>query len=814
MRWPFLSFTLALILGIIFAYYIKLNTQVFFISLILFLVFQVFLSIRNKKFSIISILLSLVLLGSIITNLRLNASKLINYIDKPVRLKGQVVDLVGSSKDESSYILLVKELYDKKAYKVSEKIILKIIGEGQLDLGEFISFRGVLREPLPNTNPKLYNHKIDLLTQGIYTRTTIRESSIETSYKGRLGPILKLRVGFLKRVENRFNKGLTKRNGSLIKSIILGKNRYLEEEDIETFRDLGLAHILAVSGLHIGILAGFFNLTFRKLGLGKELNVFLTLLILWGYALAIGALSSVLRANIMFSFLLISKVIHEPYDSINTLGLAAFILLIYNPLYIFSLGFQLSFLATFFLLYLGRRLRSLFSYSVSGILAVQIGLLPLQAYYFNKLPLLSFVANLLVVPIFSFTLMLSFLLLIFPSRLNYIIKAMGIIIDILLNLQFKFMEILYNFPILNIKIFSPNVLLIFFYYILVLIIFRVIRIDRINKKIIKSLTIYLLIIILINTVLIFNDKSIQVHFIDVGQGDSILIRSQRGNYLVDTGGTTFGKSYVGKNILIPYLHKKGIFRLRGVFISHFHGDHCEALLNLMDHVKIDKIYIGYKRPGNIYYDKILEKAWAKEIPIILLYMGDKVILDKNTSFTVLGPGEELLSKNLDDNDLSLVLMLNYFNRRILFTGDIEQIGERHLIKYVGEVDFLKVPHHGSNTSSSEKLLEKLRPKGAFVSLGRYNTFGHPHKDVVNRYKNKGIPLYRTDELGLINLVLNKEDYKITPYLQGKSSLLDLFIDFHLYIVCYLIYFIVLYYFIRIYNYLYWEMNKIEIQGFY
>ena len=143
-----------------------------------------------------------------------------------------------------------------------------------------------------------------------------------------------------------------------------------------------------------------------------------------------------------------------------------------------------------------------------------------------------------------------------------------------------------------------------------------------------------------------------------------MISTKKGDYLIDTGGNLFGSFDIGKNILLPYLEKEGIFRLKGVFITHYDADHCKSLPLLIDNIKIEKIYIGYERWENKLYEEINNNAKEKGVPIILLKRGDKLKLYKNTHVLVKGPHEELLkSPEISENDLSLVLSMNYYIRR-------------------------------------------------------------------------------------------------------------------------------------------------------
>lgn len=335
-------------------------------------------------------------------------------------------------------------------------------------------------------------------------------------------------------------------------------------------------------------------------------------------------------------------------------------------------------------------------------------------------------------------------------------------------------------------------------------------------KVNKAIVFYLLFLILLNSFFINFDSSLSIDFIDVGQGDSILLRTKEGNYLIDTGGNIFGDFDVGERILLPYLEKEGIFKLEGVFISHFDADHCKSLPYLIDNIIIENIYFGYEREDNIYYQQIRQKAFEKDIPVKLLKRGDKLTLDGNTNIVVIGPDDVMMSSlNISDNDLSLVLLLNYYNTNILFTGDIEGLGEKNVQYNINtDIDFLKVPHHGSNTSSKDEFLNVLNPNFGFISVGRNNNFGHPHEEVIRRYKDKNIQIYRTDEQGLINLRLNKDEYKITPFIKEKWSIMEIMKGYSPYIIFLTIYFIFSYKIINKYILTKEEMEKIELQGIY
>lgn len=823
MNRPFIYFTIPILFGIVFYYFIEINIFITLILLVLFLIVNLIRLKLNLTIKI-NLFISFFLLGILLTGLKSNSSQLIEYVDMPIELKGVVKDVKTISEEEGRYIILVHSINHNGTYKnISEKTILKVIGEKQLTLGDEVGFKAILKEPLPNTNPKLFNYKLSLLTENIYTTATIKDYSITTVEKVKPSLPFRLKEGFTNKVERTFDSYLVEDNSSLMKAIVLGNDSYLDGENINQFRDLGLAHILAVSGLHIGILAGFLVSLMAYLGINRKINIGLTIAIIWFYAYIIGGPPSVLRANIMFSLLLLSELLREPYDSINTLFFALFLMIIINPFWIFGIGFQLSFIATFFIIYLTPKISEIFYpydskiiKSLAGILSVQFGLLPIQAYYFNRIPLIAVVANLILVPLFSICLILSMVMILFSCFSRLAASSIGLIVNFLLNIQFYGIELFNYFPYLTLRLSSPSIMEIFIYYIFIFILFDVLKIRNLNKRVTKAIIFYLLFLIIINSFAISLNQRLDANFIDVGQGDSILLNTKEGNYLIDTGGNIFGNFDIGENILIPYLEKMGIFKIKGVFITHYDADHCKSLPYLMDNMEVENIYLGYEREGNELYEKIKGKALSKNVPISILRKGDKLRLDNNTNVIVVGPDEELLrnSKN-NENNLSLVLLLNYYDKNILFTGDIEKAGEQSLLKSLNaNVDFLKVPHHGSKTSSSIELLESTKPKVGFISVGRNNSFGHPHIEVINRYEDNSIDLYRTDQLGLINLNLDRTNYKITPFIKERLSIIYVMKYYGLIISCFIVYIIISYIMIKYFALLMKEMEKVELQGIY
>ncbi|MDR7857096.1 DNA internalization-related competence protein ComEC/Rec2 [Tissierella sp.] len=779
MERPFVFMTIPLIFGIIFAYYFNFDMLLIIIFIILSIFAYILNLIKGKSNSWILFFICL-FLGAIINNYNLNSSELNSKADKNLVLNGIVDEVVWEEEDQGKYIIIINSIEENLLQRtVKEKTVLKVLGNTKLEMGDKIRFSGVLKIPLENTNPNLFNYRLSLLSNKIYTSITINDYSIINIENTNKAFKYKLKSKFREHVESVFDNNLSIDNSSLMKSIILGEYSYLDEENISKYRELGLAHILAVSGLHIGIIAGFLIYILSHLGVKRKANVIISLSIIWFYGYLIGFPPSLLRANIMFSILFYAQILAEPYDSINSLFLAMFVLLLFNPMWIFNLGFQLSFLATFSIIYITPRFQELFypyknkvTYSLSGLLAVQIGLLPIQAYYFNNISVISIISNLIIAPILSLALIIGGIMVGLSHLIPSLNSIPGLILDLILSVNFYLVDFLYSIPFGVIKIFSPSIWEIILYYIFILIVFKVIKVRKLHLNIKKVIIYYLILMTIWSSVTLMNHKSIELHFVDVGQGDCILIRTLKGDYLIDTGGSILDSFDVGESITLPYLQKLGVSKLKGVFITHFDADHCGALPLLIENLNIENILISYEDRDNEVYNEIKDSGVA----ITILKEKDKLFLDDNTLIEVLNPNKDLFNRGEVSNNLSLAFLLSYYNKQILFTGDIEKEAELEIVdKFKSNIDIIKIPHHGSNTSSSEEFLNKIKPQIGIISVGRNNFYGHPGKDVLDRYEELGTKIYRTDTMGMIKLELNKDEISLTSFVNEDLRLIQ-FLD--------------------------------------
>lgn len=432
-------------------------------------------------------------------------------------------------------------------------------------------------------------------------------------------------------------------------------------------------------------------------------------------------------------------------------------------------------------------------------ISVQIFIFPIVWYKFNFISITSFIPSILISLFIFPILILGYLSFfeIFIQRfisIGIISKINNFIILKMLNL----VSILSKIPLLSIYLKKPNKIFIVSYYVVLILCIKIIQKDKLAEMLhiwrIKSGKVpikqyirvkfkknndfkRIVLIVILNIVIIFQSfvqnnflkNGVEIYFLDVGQGDSTIISTAKNKTIVIDGGEGEKSGFdYGKNVLFPFLINKGVRKIDFLIFSHFDSDHCGGLIYLLENIKVEKILIGKQFEKNENFEYIVNLANKKHIKIIELQAGNKINIEKNSSLEILWPSvAEKISENAINNN-SLVCKFVYKNFSMLLTGDIESIAEEKLLgKYKNtnrlNANILKIAHHGSKTSSIQEFLNKVNPKIALIGVGRKNKFGHPNQEVLERLKEKGIQIYRTDQNGEIQIIV-KNNLKIKTFL--------------------------------------------------
>ncbi len=600
-------------------------------------------------------------------------------------------------------------------------------------IGDILFVEGTLEIPKNNTVPNTFNYKKYLKYKKI--NYILKIDSLK-KYSSNKNIFLKIKNYLYKRISN------IKYNDYLY-AFILGKSSYLGEEEYENYKINGVTHLFALSGLHVSMFSLILLKLLKRLKFNEKVSFVVTSLFLLFFSFVASFTPSILRAVIFFILSNINKIYYFFVKPKNILYLTFIILVIINPFYIFNIGFILSFTITFFIL-LFNEYNSVKS-GIKSILIISLlsflSSLPIIINMSYEINIVSSINNIFFIPfVTNIVFPISIISVIIP-KVSYILNILTTVMEYVSNISSNIVNITIYFPYFN------KILLVFYYLFLILFI-------KLKKK--KYVLLIFLILLFLKIKPLFNRDTI-LYFLDIGQGDSLLIRTKNNkSIMVDTGGSITYKREkwelknrnfdIEKSTIIPFIKSIGINKIDYLFLTHGDADHCGNSKSLIDNFSVKKVYLNKgkinncekKTNGNILYDDYLK-------------------ID-NVEIYSLNNGEYS-----DENSLSMVLLLIIENYKILLMGDAPKKVEEEIIdKYdLDNIDILKVGHHGSNTSSSEKFINHIKPKYSIISVGKNNKFGHPKKIVLDTLSDSKI--YRTDEDGSIMFRIKNDKLQIETY---------------------------------------------------
>ena len=657
---------------------------------------------------------------------KLDSYRLIDNSDEKLE-----ITITEKRKVDDSYRYFVKV----RGANISEKSV--IFTEEDFPIGQKYLIDGEIALANKNTNPNLFNYRNYLISKGIGSNIKIKRIYKE----GRSSSILlNLRNKFYNYIHSIFENNLNKNSANFVISVVLGEN-LIQNEDI---KDLGLAHILAVSGLHIDLLIGFILYVFSKINLNYRYGYISALTLAFLYGSLIGFPYSIVRVLIINLIGFLAFLYQYPEDKIKSLLIAALVILLYNPFAVLNAGFVLSFVATSGVYLIYPKLmkyinKHLLAESIGFTTAIQATLLPFTAYYYGKINFISILANFLIVPVFTLAMYIIFAIIIFYPILSFIMTPFFVIINYLLESMLNLTLILNSFKFLNIEFIHQSILISIYLYFLILV---SIYIKKSNKKLIKNFYIINIVVVMLSLGYEKLNPETSFSMIDIGQGDTFLINDRGDYYLIDVGGPKFDNYDSGEKILVPYLKSIGVRDIKAVFISHEDRDHSGNMEILNKNFNIKNVITSQNNIGSLakYQPKIIKK-------------NDKIKL-KNGYIACVFDGTKG-----EENAESMGLLININGIKILTLGDLPKEYEDTLdIK----ADILKVSHHGSKTSTSKEFVGKVSPKAALISAGRNNRYGHPTTEVLENLD--GIKIYNTQTDGMVKIYFDK-DVRIEKYLK-------------------------------------------------
>lgn len=618
---------------------------------------------------------------------------------------------------------IIKDNQIKISLKSKERIIVtyKYTGKvfNNLSYGDKIKVTGVLKEPSTNNIFNNFNYKKYLYNKKIYyiiEASKIDKIQNNNNHIYTIKNLLYTRINSLK-------------SSNYIKALLFGDNK-LDKEIKTSYQINGISHLFSVSGFHINFITSIIYFYLDRVTYNKKIKYITVDIFLVLYLLLCNT-TSLLRCTVMNILLSINHLLKLDIKKIDIVLLTLILCIIINPFIIYDIGFIYSYTISFFLILYKNKYKtnnkllkiiyiSLISFLVS---------LPINIYTSYEINFLSIILNIIIVPIVSLILLpLSLLTLIFPILDNILYLITSILEKISLYTS--------NINIFKQVLSKPSIILIIIYYLVIILILS------------KNKHYYLILILLIfhKTIPLYN-SNLEVVMFDVGEADSMLIStpSKKVNILIDTGRG------IDINNIIIYLKSIGISKLNYLIITHGDEDHIGGALYLIDNFKVDNV--------------ILNKGDYTELEVeLIIHLKNKNIKYTNNinKIPLLGSYMYLLNtkKFSNENDNSIVTYFEYQKYKFLFMGDSSSKTEEYLINNYNltNISFLKVGHHGSNTSSSPLFINKINPKVSLISVGRNNFYHHPNKKVLTNLSNSVI--YRTDINKSIKIKINNK-VKIT-----------------------------------------------------
>lgn len=619
-------------------------------------------------------------------------------------------------------------------------------------------------------------------------------------------------------IKAQINKIFNEKDAGLFSAMITGDKSSIDIDQKKKFSDNGIAHILAISGLHLSILGlALFELLRRRLSVNVSAGFVSIFILLYGIFIDAGPAS--LRAITMLFIRFLSLSIGRTYDSKNTLFIIAFIFIMIRPYLLFNAGFQFSYVAIYALnseLTVARIRKKITrigelndgdnrivgikvdSFKIPAVVILTLFLFPVTIYHYFTYPLYSIFVNLIVIPLMAFVLGFglaglgtSFLYLTLGKILAFVVHLIFIVYD-------KLCELVEFLPAHILALGKPNLYeVVYFYIVLFLILFIInkntedtLRDYKLNKakvafdnesklslihkyrseQLIRVLLCVLAILVSSIIISIRTHSDMRMTFISIGQGDGILIESK--NLILTIDGGSSSNTSNGQYILTPHIKSRAIDHIDFSFITHADADHTNGIIYLLeneDEVSIYNLVLPITAADDYKFDKLKDAAKNRGVKIMYMKEGDIYKFRDDYYITVLSPNEgSLKNEKRDENEMSLTFRLDYKNHSALFTGDIGKQTMGRMLKdefaiQNMDVDVLKVPHHGSKNSNIPEFFEMASPKFSVFSYGKNNNYGHPNLETLDSIANTGSVILKTGSSGQVDIYFDKDYISYTEY---------------------------------------------------
>ncbi|MBI2881793.1 MAG: DNA internalization-related competence protein ComEC/Rec2 [Candidatus Tectomicrobia bacterium] len=722
---------------------------------------------------------------------------------EPVPLSSDRVDLVarvdtpldrGRSTDHV-FLRLEKIERAEKNVPVAGRARLTLYWTGaDLKYGDRVRVSGVrLHRPKGFGNPGSFDYETYLAARGIVAVGGVsRPAQLALLERGTGSPLLSWLYSVRERLLGAIQSGLPPREAAVLSALLYGERRTVPSNTQSDFYISGTGHLLAISGLHVGFVVLFLFGSLRwgarrvPRGICVRLPAFLTpdrlaalgaIPLLLAYMILAGARVTTVRATIMVVSYLLARFLQRDRDHFNTLGLAALLILLWDSRFLFDVGFQLSFVAVLVILVTARtfvpkdKLRDFIRVTV----LVSLAMIPILAFHFHRVSLYGVAANLALIPVASILVPAGLVASVLGAAIPSLSSLLFFPVQYLALLLVEGARWFAVLPKSALRIPPPTPLMLLALYGPAAA-WLLLRRHRNWTRLAVGASLAVLGVSVLWTSLgpvrSAHRGELEMIFLDVGDADATFVRLPDGRtLLVDAAGKLSETFDVGEAVVVPYLEKHWVRRLDYVLLTHPERNHAGGAPAVFQALSVGELWESGLPSANPLRARVLRAAEERGVPVRRLRRG-ATIPGRGYRIEVLHPlPQARTARRRPDNDQSVVLRLTHGKVRVLLTGDLERKGERVLIRSGQDLraEVLRVPHHGSSTSSSPALLREVRPRAAVISAGR-PWMGHPSRAVLSRYEGLGTAVFRTDWDGAVRVWSDGETYRVESTLRPRRSL--------------------------------------------
>ena len=705
------------------------------------------------------------------------------WAGKEVEIQGTVLESAKITEDKRGervrYLIAIESVKESAESQYSSGrayVYIRPLDNAPIaEIGDRVITQGKVSGIHGYENPGRIDTELSMRIKGITARIIAGKASV-TIEKNNTFSWRKTIEMIRNHYRNLMEKVMPAEDAAAIFAMLFGGYEGIKPELVESFTTTGIIHILSVSGSHITLLAVSMAFLGKWLGWRRWLTIVTTVGAVISYCLLSGGVSPAVRAGIMGLLAFWGQMSGYERDARRILALAGLGMLIASPLLLFDISFQLSFAATAGLLYLlpiiQGKMTALSDKLAAGIsltLSAQLAVLPIVAWYFNRISLSALCANLFIVPIVEFMIVIGLA----AGLVGFLLPLAGKIIflfdSLLLGVVYEMTRLIARLPLATVYLPTIGTGMASLYYLFIGIFLQTEEIKerlwiRVKKCSILIAVAVIVIAITYGMHFLSRPGELMVHFIDVGQGDAALIITPHGKaVLVDCGGTIDNVYDIGGRVTAPYLLHYGVTELEAIFLTHAHADHAGGAGSIVRKFPVKVIITGSE--GRDRYAKTMGMPYTDE------RLRDMIPAAEGQGWEIDGVRFEILytPKTADTaNEYSNVIRVSYGKASFLFTGDLPEEKEKALLAVADpQSSVLKVSHHGAKTSSSMEFLQETAPKWAVISVGRGNTFGHPARETLQKLTKLGIKTYRTDRDGAIVFYTDGEKMRSETYIAGK-----------------------------------------------